>query len=296
VTGDGHGQFTSTTTPVLGAAVTTQFVGATAGFLDGDKKADPVIITTNSNGDPNLTVMLSSSGSPPEAATYTIGSSPGGVVLADLDGKNGLDIAVSDAAGSVYMLWNDGSGAFAVSSPIATGLGAHGIAAGDLDQDGQIDLVTADSTANTVTLLFNRNGFTNAGMPLGVGMNPVGVAVGDVTGDGVPDLVVTNQKDSTVSVYFNKADHTGGFLRGSDVAVYGAGRVALADLNGDGASEILVAGGGPLELIPALGGHKLGPVLHYDTNGAFAVTTGDLDGDGKLDVATGGFAGFVTLP
>src|SRR5262249_33276198 len=79
----------------------------------------------------------------------------------------------------------------------------------------------------------------------GTGTSPISDAVGDLNGDGRPDLAVANVDSNTVSVLLNTtapgattpsfaAQQT--FATGSDPF-----SVAVADLNGDGRPDLVVA-------------------------------------------------------
>ena len=86
------------------------------------------------------------------------------------------------------------------------------------------------------------------------GSSPNSVAIGDLDGDGKPDLVVANSGSNTVSVYLNTA--TSGSINTSSFAP-------------------------KVDFVTGLG-NGLGPT---------SVIIGDLDGDGKPDLAIANFSG-----
>jgi uncharacterized protein (TIGR03437 family) len=61
--------------------------------------------------------------------------------------------------------------------------------------------------------------------------------------------------------------------------------ILAMDLNGDGKTDLLVKGFGPMFLFPGDGAGKLGAPVNQGNNGALDIATADLDGDGKLDLA-----------
>jgi hypothetical protein len=77
------------------------------------------------------------------------------------------------------------------------------------------------------------------------GFNPSSTAIGDVNGDGIPDLAVVNQCGfsciGSVGIILGNGDST--FQPAVTYAVSGSGSisVALADVNGDGHLDILLA-------------------------------------------------------
>jgi len=149
---------------------------------------------------------------------------PWDVVVADLDGQNGDDIAVvSRADDSMQVMLNTGTSppGFTAQVELAVGTGTgltaeepRGIAAGDLDNDGDLDLVTAnagDANQQSSVTIFLNDGtgvfvyateanvpgtvFPAGGVgdsPLEVGRQPYAVALGDLNNDGALDIVTSS--------------------------------------------------------------------------------------------------------
>jgi len=129
-----------------------------------------------------------------------------------------------------------------------------------------------------------------------------GIAVADLNGDGNLDAVVTNpcttQQDCTngsVSVLLGNGDGTfqAGVIYSS--GGYGAFRVAIADLNGDGHPDIVVANGcvnisncssGSVGVLIGNGDGTFKPAVSYPSGGmyAYSVAIGSLRGTSKLDL------------
>ena len=126
------------------------------------------------------------------------------------------------------------------------------------------------------------------------------VAIADLNGDGKPDLVVTNAglAEGVIGVLLGKGDGT--FL---PVVTYNSGgdlaySVAVADVNGDGKPDLLVADCGLIGinvcnhsngLVGVLLGNGDGtfqPVVTYDSSGSTTVSiaVADVNVDGKPDV------------
>jgi hypothetical protein len=130
------------------------------------------------------------------------------------------------------------------------------------------------------------------------------IAVGDVNGDGKPDLVVGNCGPpngcpggiGSVSVLLGNGDGT--FQPAVTYASggYGAYSVTVADVNGDGKPDLLVAncgsesdcfGDGVIGVLLGNGDGTFQPAVSYDAGavGAGSVAVADLNGDGKPDLA-----------
>jgi Domain of unknown function DUF11/FG-GAP-like repeat len=132
---------------------------------------------------------------------------------------------------------------------------------------------------------------------LDVGSWPEAVAIGDVTGDGRADVVLTTgfyfdpANDDRVWVF---AQTDGGSLAAP--VSYATGSTAtpssvdVGDVTGDGRADVVVGldGTGVQVYAQLADGTLGGPSLHATTNGDL-VRLGQLDGDGRLDVAAVGW-------
>ena len=195
------------------------------------------------------------------------------VTLADVDGDGKPDLLVANycvsdsncANGSVGVLIGNGDGTFQTAVTYGSGgVDANSVVAADVNGDGKPDLVVAnpcvssDNCANGTVgvLLGNGDGTFQTAVTYGSGGFDAGsvavaggwVAVADVDGDGKLDLVVAN---SCVS-RDNCTNGTAGVLLGNgdgtfqSPVTYGSGgiyaqSVAVADINGDGKPDVLVA-------------------------------------------------------
>jgi uncharacterized membrane protein len=135
------------------------------------------------------------------------------------------------------------------------------------------------------------------------GYNPYSVAIADVNGDGNLDLIVANEEQSkndsqgSISVMLGKGD--GKFHAPIN---YGSGgesaySITVADVNGDGKLDLVVANGcfesdcstGSVSVLLGNGDGTFKKAKTYRSGAASVfgahVAVGDLNGDGKLDLA-----------
>jgi hypothetical protein len=135
---------------------------------------------------------------------------------------------------------------------------------------------------------------------------PAGLAVGDLTGNGTHDFVVANITTGTLAVFLETSPTSGAYGTATTITVGGGPNdVQIADINGDGLPDLIVADntgkvtyllqnpaspgtfGTPVSLPinnPAITAEGTG-----FTTRAISVAVGDLNGDGLPDLAVTSF-------
>ena len=135
------------------------------------------------------------------------------------------------------------------------------------------------------------------------GYNPYSVAIADVNGDGTPDLIVANEQQSktdpagSISVMLGKGNGTFHPAVNYSSGGESAYSIVVADVNGDGKLDLVVANGclgsdcstGSVGVLLGKGDGTFKKVVTYRSGAASVfgshVAVGDLNGDGKLDLA-----------
>jgi hypothetical protein len=225
-----------------------------------------------------------------------VGRLPNSFAVADLNRDGHLDFAVGNhGSDDLTVLLGNGAGGFnpAAGSPIVVGDGPSGVAATDVNADGKTDLVVADERSNEVRVLIgNGAGGFALGYSSRVGGSPAQVVTADVNGDGHVDLALPVWQENW-RIAFLFGDGEGGFAAGPPVAIgvpHGTTRLALADLNGDGRRDLIVANSESraLSVRLGLGDGRFGVASTVPAgNGPSALAVADLNRDGRLDLAIG---------
>src|SRR5258706_1305 len=172
----------------------------------------------------------------------------------------------------------------------------------DLDGDGKTDISTANKDKKTISVFKNTSTIGGGSFAQKVDFTAdyAGrIAIGDLDGDGKPDLTVTNYPSATVSVLRNTT--TQGVIDARSFApnvnfaiVHSGSGLAIGDLDGDGQPDLAVVGRShrvkvfkntsvpvPVEAI------SFAEMPDWDIWGSSSdVAIGDLNGDGKPDLAT----------
>ncbi|GGD46871.1 hypothetical protein GCM10011514_08590 [Emticicia aquatilis] len=281
----------------------------------------------------NLSNTLSGSSSAPFRVTY-----PGGSIIAeslveqsvdfttgalalflaigDLDSDGKTDMVTANFnAGTISIFRNTATlgsitaSSFATKADISTGTSPRTIAVGDLDGDGKLDLAVANFGSNTVSVLRNTSSSGSisfaAKVDFTTGINPRGVNIGDFDGDGKPDLAIAHGGNPFMSVLRNNS--SGGsisFQAKVDFALAGGGQSSVflvnGDIDGDGKIDLAVVNYALSTISVFRNTATAGTIdassfaakVDFTTGGGpFSVTIGDLDGDGKPDLATANYSG-----
>lgn len=251
----------------------------------------------------------------PVASAGPAGSTITKICVADVNGDGKLDLILTGSKNSttsfVATLYGNGDGTF--QTPVETDFsGVHlpqSIVFADLNGDGVLDLAYTTGTS-VQTILGNGDGTFHTGPNSAltqIGLNVV--ATGDFNNDGKLDLVVTVYDVFSTGLDFvvvmpgngDGSFGTAAEVSGSGTLYVGAITAAIGDFNGDGnldiATGIQTVGATIQGIIQIALGNGDG-TFRSTTNvpNVTEVTTpllvADMNGDGNLDLVTGGFVFF----
>lgn len=247
---------------------------------------------------------------------FVMGSNPGKVLVADFDGDGKEDMVVSNAGSNTISVARNtstkGEISFDHNITYYTSNGPSGIAIGDLDGDGRLDIAVSifnAGLAGSVSIFRNTSstGTVSFAPPINypTGDGSSGVSVGDLNGDGKPDVVVANGNSYTISILKNTT-LSAGSISFAAKQNYSPGKrpddIKMADFNGDGKIDLVTAN---------LNTNTVSVSKNVSTHDAVAfaeeisfpcgdfptkVSVGDIDGDGKEDVAVNNYtSNFVSI-
>lgn len=235
---------------------------------------------------------------------YETGTEPLAIAAADLNADGHVDlVTASNSADSISVLLGNGGGTLQNRTDYWAPGSHYAVAIGLLNGDAVPDLVVVNDLQNTVSVLLGTgDGTFGAPSDFGVGSYPESVEIADLNGDAHADLVVGNAGGAgSVSVLLGNGD--GSFGTKVDYPTRtGPEAVVARDLNGDAHLDLIVANAGfdfseySISVLLGNGDGTFRPKTDFPAGREPAsLATGDLNGDGKLDVVTGNFTGTISV-
>ena len=209
-----------------------------------------------------------------------------GIWPADVDTDGDLDLVLAPRDGSPTVLRNNGDGTFTVRDLFAGVSRARAFAWADLDGEGVPDAALVDEAGAVHVFLNQRGGILREERVPPPNGQAVALAAADDDGDGVFDLLVLTREGAIARLSRTapggwKASATTHIDRPAGLAS-GAARLLAADLDNNGAADLVVSGPASARVLLAGPGHSWTPAAPALDLGVQAAA--DLDGDGRLDL------------
>lgn len=223
-----------------------------------------------------------------------------GIDAADFDDDGDIDVVGGANNGDAVAVYaNDGTGTFSLLVDLSGGPQTDGVRAvevADLDEDGDPDILVAANSGDTYSWFENDGSGNFTNNLIGNSANANGasqIKAADLDGDGDLDVVgASNLAD--VFLWFENDGNENFTEQIIDAATFSNGPrgLVLSDLDQDGDIDAITASisQDTFAFYENDGSGNFTPNLISDTqsetNGAFAVTVGDMDGDSVDDVIT----------
>jgi hypothetical protein len=286
---------------------------ATVTFADGQTTATIVLTLPNDSTADGTKTLILGFNNPTNGVVF---AAPSAQNVTIQDASNPLLVGYKefgvgqDTGGTQATLYRQDQSVGFTTTPFAGFTGGVRTAVGDVNGDGVGDLIVATGPGSTGRVII-LDGVTQAQL---FSVNPfeasftggLFVAVGDINADGIADIVVTpDQTGGPRVVVFLGGTFTlfASFFGIDDPNFRGGARAAVADVNGDGFGDIIVAagfGGGPR--VALFSGATVGTsaptkllpdffVFEQTLRNGVFVAGGDVTGDGFADMMFGGGPG-----
>lgn len=227
---------------------------------------------------------------------YTI-AEPVDIVSGDFDGDGNPDLAVAENyLASIEILLGHGDGTFTQFPRFSAGTALYNIESADFNGDGKQDLAVCLFKYNLPgqgavgVLMSNGDGTFQGYIPYFAGQNPNDLVAADFNRDGIVDLAVADQDirgtHKNLAVLFGNGDGSLTTPLLSRVSATRGGRIAAADINGDGNMDLATTADADVFALLGHGDGKftMSTGFHFNFNASLTVTLGDVDGDGIIDL------------
>ncbi|MEG4402217.1 DUF4347 domain-containing protein, partial [Microcoleus sp. N9_A4] len=240
---------------------------------------------------------------------FPTGNRPYSVSIGDFNGDGLPDLAVANYGSSTasILLNTTPTGAttptFATNVDFPTGINPRFVSIGDFNRDNLPDIAVANSGGNTASILLNTTA-TNATTPsfapqvlFPTGNRPFSVSIGDFNGDNLPDLAVANFNDNSASILLNTTPTGAATPTFAPQVPFPTGNqpvsVSIGDFNGDGKPDLALGNfisNNASILLNTTPTNAATPTfatnVEFPTGfRPFSLSIGDINGDGKPDLA-----------
>jgi len=279
-------------------------ISLAVGDFNGDGKPDLAVLSDGdtavngtSSGNGSVSILLGNGdGTFQSARSFTVPTNLSGIAAGDFNEDGRDDLAVLRFAsatntadqGDITIFLSNGDGTFRVANILTPGTNPEGALVYDFNGDHKLDVATTDGgpdgTVRVSVLLGNGDGSFQPASNYKAGGN---IALGDFNSDGKIDLAVGGSPG--ILILMGNGDGT--FQPGIAAASYPQ-LLGVADFNGDGKADLLARGTNPCPPRVCFGpvgiflgnedGTFRGPI---GVASQFVGVAGDLNGDGKVDLA-----------
>ena len=239
------------------------------------------------------------------------GRSARNVQIGDFNGDGKPDLLISNECvsdadctqGTVAVLLGNGDGTYQSALVSSTKAVLASVTIGDFNRDGRLDVAvdnacpdTACTSGSVNILLGNGDGTFQPAVAYPSGGNAFSVEAGDINGDGKLDVIIVNGSNSA-GVLLGNGDGTFKPVIPVTTSTSGNSAVFLGEFNGDNRLDLAVVTNicdlssectRSVNVLLGNGDGSFGPPVGNQSSTGLdsqAVALGDVNGDGKLDLA-----------
>ncbi len=271
--------------------------------FNNDGKNDVITASDNSN---SISIFQNGSNAGSISLTTTtklINAKSLHITCSDLNGDGLSDIVLSEGgnASRIFIFKNNGNFNFTAQNKVLTGRKVKRVSIADLDLDGKPEIIVTDKGSNILSILKNQStmGAISFSAPVQLAVNGAATTdaleVKDLNNDGLAEII-TSQFNTTISYVFIFINHsTPGNIVLDDMITLNADNtlvnIKIGDLDNDKKPDITATRFSGSDIIifrNQLSNGTLSfslPVSITTNVRPAGLDFGDLDGDGKLDIA-----------
>lgn len=302
--GGNQGLATSNFATEFQKAVDVGLYDIALGDFNGDNLADVVCASDQFN---SLAILYN--GSTPSTLNFTKNNSALSniktfhITTGDLNGDGRLDIVASEGndGNRIIIYRNIGNFNWSISAIPVAGRKVKRVAIADLDLDGKPEIVVTDKGSNTVSILPNQSTLTNVSFAPARTVTITGanttdaLEIKDLNGDGSPELITSQFNTDISNIFICANKSTPGNFNLTDITTLSVNssvvNIRVGDLDGDSKPDLVATRllGSDIAIFKnesTASKIGFGAIQLIRTNiRPWGLDLGDLDGDGKIDIA-----------
>lgn len=207
-----------------------------------------------------------------------------GLWAADIDLDGDLDVVTGTADGGLVVLRNNTDGTFTAQSPFAGATRARGFVWTDIDGESTPDAVVLEESGAVRVYRNARGGLFHEQALAAGGLRAVAIAAGDMTHGRALDLLAVGADGALQRLSPDTWQAVPVALEGRAAAPLSVGvaRLLLADLDNNGAADLIISGASTTRVWLTGATGALSPLAGPIEMSVRAAA--DLDGDGRIDL------------